>query len=129
MYTARMLYELHDRNYIFNDDLICIYNLRPNSSTIVQNLSTEHHGLNIFPNPANEFIEVQAVSRIDKNVYEGTMEIELLDLHGRIVIFHKLEKFNESYRLPIHSVQPGVYILRIRSDKVELVNRKWVIQR
>ncbi|GEM_PF-3370986 len=64
-------------------------------------------GLNVFPNPSNEFINVK--------LQNGQLqEYELLSAIGRIV---KSGKLNNSGRIDLKDVSKGVYLLKVFSTK------------
>lgn len=71
--------------------------------TEIYNLEVSND-LKIYPNPANEFIEIESYNPIEK--------VELISVNGRL-----LKSFKTNFeRLNISNVKPGFYFLRITVD-------------
>ena len=71
--------------------------------TEIYNLEVSND-LKIYPNPANDFIEIESYNPIEK--------VELISVNGRL-----LKSFKTNFeRLNISNVKPGFYFLRITVD-------------
>jgi len=64
-------------------------------------------GVSISPNPSN------GVFNISINQYSGNVNIQVVDLNGRIVYSAKNEMFNSEKAIDLKSVESGIYVLRI----------------
>ena len=66
---------------------------------------TENKGLNVYPNPANDYIIVES---------DGIQEVEIYDMMGRKLISHKAET---SSTIDVSALSSGIYLVRtIDSD-------------
>ena len=66
---------------------------------------TENKGLNVYPNPANDYIIVES---------DGIKEVEIYDMMGRKLISHKAET---SSTIDVSALSSGIYLVRtIDSD-------------
>lgn len=83
-----------------NLDNLCINNTTPLS---ISNLEINNNDLVIFPNPANDFINVSANTIISKT--------EIYDFNGRLV-FHSTEDKNQA-NLNLENISKGIYLLKI----------------
>jgi hypothetical protein len=68
----------------------------------------------IYPNPANEYVEV----RTD---LDGNSEIELLDLHGKVILHSQM--FNKETKILLGNIPAGVYMLNIKNANVAYTER------
>ena len=64
---------------------------------------TKSEGLNVFPNPASEFIKVTSESNI--------RALELYSIGGALI-----KRVNDS-TLKVSDVIPGTYVLKVETDK------------
>ena len=71
----------------------------------------ESNQINIFPNPAGDFVVISGKSEI-KN-------IELLDVTGKSVLKKQIN--SETGKIDLKKYQPGVYFLKIRTENSEFV--------
>lgn len=62
--------------------------------------------LNIFPNPASEYVKIETGSNTNH-------EISLFDLSGRAV---RLENGIGTYQLDLNGLQSGIYFIQVKSD-------------
>ena len=83
------------------------------------NLGVQHIGnvpaLSVYPNPANELIN------IDIKGYVGSVYVEVYDLSGRLL------KTSNSFTLSLKDYQKGVYVLRVnfggRIEKIKFIKK------
>jgi hypothetical protein len=64
--------------------------------------------LNIYPNPAEDFVFVRI-----QNDYEREYEIEFYDQVGRNVIKRRIGKFEDQIRIELDKLDRGVYYVRV----------------
>jgi len=67
--------------------------------------------VNIYPNPATEFIKIEGTNEVEK--------IRILDMQGRIVLETKNSEAN------IQALNPGVYVVNIYSEN-KVISRKLI---
>ncbi len=81
-------------------------------STDIENPDITTSDIKIYPNPAS--VEVSIVSSSQN---KGNSTIELFDITGRRVD-HRIVKLEENspYRLPVSSLKPGIYLIKITFD-------------
>ena len=73
----------------------------------------------IFPNPAKNTVFLQMLeSENHQNV-----ELELLDLRGRVVFREMNVLINDTYNLNIEQFNKGIYMIKLVSDKFSAYNK------
>lgn len=77
-------------------------------------------GINLYPNPTNDMINLS----IDNDI-EGFMDIEILDIIGRKIYTLKDNKTTNSYKkvIDISTIESGVYLIKITTENYKVVNR------
>jgi hypothetical protein len=90
-------------------DLDAIAILDSSFATSVQNVL--ELDINIFPNPAKDFIQISGASSYDV--------ITITDLNGRVV----LQDYSSSNSINISSLTKGVYLIKVESDKGYYFNK------
>jgi hypothetical protein len=78
------------------------------STTNIQLIVSENLSMEVFPNPANEFVQIKTSDK--KHIHE----VKLIDLKGRQVLSEKCKA--PSIQLNISSITPGVYQVIINLD-------------
>lgn len=68
--------------------------------------------IKVYPNPSNGKITI-SISH-----FSGNIDIEVVDINGRIISSIKKIEFNLSEDIDLGGIQSGVYILRIKSDVI-----------
>ena len=86
-----------------NLDNLCINNTAPLSTS---NLEFNNSDFVIFPNPANDFINISSKSIISKT--------EIYDIDGRLVFFSTADKNQAT--LNIENISKGIYLLKIITE-------------
>ncbi|OSY88218.1 hypothetical protein WH52_05390 [Tenacibaculum holothuriorum] len=99
-----------------NGTVVKIYdeNLKPDT-TASNNDYTFSNAINIFPNPANDYIEINATSHIIKKII-------LVDLVGKEIINTTKKRIN------ISNLPTGVYVLKITNDNNKIATKKFIKQ-
>jgi len=94
------------------------------SSTFGIDENTFLNKIEIYPNPATNFLNIEVIIPEHK-----MMDIQLLSSTSKIV-YHELHNNISGYyknRIDLSTIAPGVYFLRITSDK-ETINKKIIIK-
>ena len=89
-------------------DLDAIAILDSSFATSVQNVS--ELDINIYPNPAKDYIQISGTSLFDV--------ITITDLNGRVV----LQDYSSSNSINVSSLSKGLYLIKIESDKGYYLN-------
>ncbi len=84
--------------------------------TIVNTNSIEELTFSIFPNPATDQLFIQFPSSVS-----GTLEVQLFDLRGRLVLEKTIMASNEKMDIP-SSISSGVYFVKVIHDKEQIGN-------
>lgn len=84
-------------------------------STILAAKDQAQVNFNIYPNPANEVLNIQAESNVDK----ADFSYAIFDLSGR-----QLQQGQLSESIDIQSIENGFYIVKIQNQKGEKVYRQ-----
>ena len=71
----------------------------------------------IYPNPTNGLLNVRI------NNYVGKVNIQVIDINGRIVSEYKNEDFNTEKSLNLNNLQAGMYILKVNGDNVNFTQK------
>jgi len=71
----------------------------------------------IYPNPTNGLLNVRI------NNYVGKVNIQVIDINGRIVSEYKNEDFNTEKSLNLNGLQSGMYILKVNGDNVNFTQK------
>lgn len=71
----------------------------------------------IYPNPTNGLLIVRI------NNYVGKVNIQVIDINGRIVSDYKNDDFNTEKSINLNNLQSGIYILKVNSDNVNFTQK------
>ncbi|HPQ07712.1 MAG TPA: T9SS type A sorting domain-containing protein [Bacteroidia bacterium] len=85
--------------------------------TAISGISVSNQ-IQIYPNPANEFIYIDGVNPMSK--------IEMYDAIGKLIITEKV--ISNSIKLNTHNLDEGVYFIRITSNE-SVLNKKVIIKK
>lgn len=66
----------------------------------------------IYPNPANNIVNVRI------NNYTGKVNIQIVDINGRVVMSQTDANFNIEKAINISGLQAGVYVVKIAGDNI-----------
>jgi len=100
-------------NIEIRDHNNCIWKLEgfiikePNS-----NIEVSKNALYLYPNPAKELLNVEAMFLRNKNV-----QIEVLNYDGKSILKKTMENFTGKYSIKLDGINQGQYLLEITSDK------------
>ena len=82
--------------------------------TQIKELKDESSSMRVYPNPASDFVIIDAGDAI-------ILRVDILDINGRIIQSEKLHQSQPT--IPLKNLQKGFYLLRVRSDQGEKVFR------
>jgi extracellular elastinolytic metalloproteinase len=71
----------------------------------------------VYPNPTNGLLNVRI------NNYVGKVNIQVIDINGRIVSEYKNEEFNIEKSLNLNNLQTGVYVLKVTGDSLNFTQK------
>jgi hypothetical protein len=71
----------------------------------------------VYPNPTNSLLNVRI------NNYVGKVNIQVIDINGRIVNEYKNEDFNTEKSLNLNNLQSGMYILKVTGDSLNFTQK------
>jgi hypothetical protein len=66
----------------------------------------------IYPNPTNNVMNVRV------NNFAGKLEVQIVDLNGRIVLTQVDDNFNIEKAVSISNLQSGIYIVKVNGENV-----------
>jgi hypothetical protein len=66
----------------------------------------------VYPNPASEYLIIQPL-----NVESDWLEMELIDMMGKVVLQARKAVGDQPIRLSIGSLAEGLYVLKLRSGE------------
>lgn len=113
-----------DDIYLIKTDTLCLAAVAESNffTSIPESIVAADSNFNIYPNPANDQINV------DLSLFNGKTTVELFDLVGKKVFFEEMEvKGNQSIIFDSESLKQGIYMIRI-SDSISVKTQKIVIQ-
>ena len=113
-----------DDIYLIKTDTLCLANVPEVIffTSIPESIVANEVNFNIYPNPANNKIN------IDLSLFTGKTTIELFDILGKKVLDEIIEvKGTESIIIEAESLIEGIYTIRL-SDNISVKTQKIVIQ-
>jgi len=104
-------------------DVVRIYNyvrlVRDASITGVGELNQMENNLNIYPNPANDYINVYTTSS-----FSGVSNLKIVDLLG-VVVYSMREEITGITQINTQSLNPGIYFLKVENEE-GIYSRKFI---
>ncbi|MBU0940450.1 MAG: T9SS-dependent M36 family metallopeptidase [Bacteroidetes bacterium] len=88
-----------------------------NCSTLGTNEFDSEDVMKVYPNPTNGLLNV----RISK--YFGNVDIQLIDITGKQVYSAIKVEFNGQKSIDLSSVNPGIYLLKVKGDSLNFVEK------
>jgi hypothetical protein len=83
----------------------------PNCVLAVNDFSREDL-VRVYPNPANSQVNIRV------NKFAGKLEVQIIDINGRIVLDQVDENFNVEKSININDLQSGIYIVKVTGDNL-----------
>ncbi len=77
--------------------------------------------LRVYPNPATDFTNIEFGNELNKEA-----NIEVYNSLGQLVLFNKIAKGEQAYRLELKSLNSGIYFFGVFDDKLLLGGGKFV---
>lgn len=71
----------------------------------------------VYPNPTNGLLNIRI------NNYFGKVNIQVIDINGRIVNEYKNEDFNIEKSLNLNNLQTGMYVLKVSGDSLNFTQK------
>jgi hypothetical protein len=71
----------------------------------------------VYPNPTNGDLNIRI------NNYSGKVNIQIIDINGRIVNEYKNEEFNIEKSLNLNGLQSGIYVLKASGDSLNFTQK------
>lgn len=86
--------------------------------------SNQAAGIQIYPNPASEYIHIAFTN--SALYQEENITLSIIDIQGRSVV-NKSETYSENITLDISTLDKGIYFIQIQSASSKVIaNAKWV---
>ncbi len=79
--------------------------LSPNAGNRIQLGKEDEKGLSIYPNPANNILQVSGISDVEK--------IQLINLQGKVILEQNVSSQDAEAVLNIESLNSGIYLLKV----------------
>lgn len=87
----------------------------------VDEINDDTNSFVMYPNPANDFVNVQLNESLQKEIHE----ISILNLQGKEVLKKQSQHNQSGLKISVGDLQPGVYFIRLASES--LVSAKKLI--
>jgi hypothetical protein len=98
-------------------------NVYSNVISVYSTLSGGNEDFSVFPNPASDFVAVQALGLVRKNI-----NLQLYDLHGKLLQQSKILQGSTMGYLDLQTIYNGTYILKIENEDFAL-SKKIIVQK
>ncbi|WP_134340543.1 T9SS-dependent M36 family metallopeptidase [Flavobacterium psychrophilum] len=73
--------------------------------------------IKIYPNPSNGLVNIKI------NQFTGKVNLQVIDLNGRVVYSLKNTDFNVEKTINLNNLQSGMYIIKIDGDELNYTNK------
>lgn len=88
------------------------------------NASNAGIDLNIFPNPATDYLNVQ----VGKQLHQGDV-LKIVNTMGHALYYEDVNKMSSSsFKIDLRNFTPGIYILTLQLESGEFTSRKFVVK-
>jgi hypothetical protein len=105
-------YGMNTPAYFCIDDLSSMYDVGIANENSIQNL-------NVYPNPANDFINIQAFANTD-------IKMQIIDMKGAIVLKENITQGNINKRISLKQLNSGIYIIQLITENT--IQQKRIIK-
>ncbi|MFB6306250.1 MAG: T9SS type A sorting domain-containing protein [Flavobacteriales bacterium] len=102
-----------------NNDKVCISDSTSDTTSSVNEISDDHKRVRIYPNPANNVVNIKIKNRDQENY--------VITMGGKVVKGSTIEQ--EEERIRIQDLDEGMYFYTITSDNGKVHNGKLIIQK
>lgn len=90
------------------------------SANIIDTYDDAHHSIQIAPNPAHQYINVNISTQTDKQ----WSTIALYDIHGRLLKKQSITSYQET--MDVETLSQGVYIITLKDPQGTAVSQKFI---
>ena len=90
------------------------------TNTSVHEIKSIENQVNIYPNPANESVTIQAAEQAE------IVEIQLFSLHGKTVPIDVLKATNSLVSIQLSTLKSGIYIIQVKLHNGLTLRKKLV---
>ncbi|SNB00344.1 T9SS type A sorting domain-containing protein [Flavobacterium psychrophilum] len=73
--------------------------------------------IKIYPNPSNGLVNIKI------NQFTGKVNLQVIDLNGRVVYSLKNTDFNIEKTINLNNLQSGMYIIKIEGDELNYTKK------
>ncbi|WP_230959152.1 T9SS type A sorting domain-containing protein [Flavobacterium psychrophilum] len=73
--------------------------------------------IKIYPNPSNGLVNIKI------NQFTGKVNLQVIDLNGRVVYSLKNTDFNVEKTINLNNLQSGMYIIKIDGDELNYTKK------
>jgi PKD repeat protein len=91
------------------------------ADVILNVFSLNNVNFNIYPNPANDYLNIELSSNNSK------IDYALIDINGKVIVNNVIESNQNFAKINISNLDKGIYTLRLIVDN-EIINKKIVIE-
>ena len=87
-------------------------------TTNLSEVEFDNLNISIFPNPATDLIAIQIAGLVDED-----LEVELLDLSGKVVSVSKINKGSTIAYFDVQTVYDGIYLIKISNGELSVTEK------
>ena len=89
----------------------------PNCTFLANENFNREDDFQVFPNPTNGLLNLRIAN------YSGDLNIQVVDLNGRIIKEVKTADFNSETTLDLNQVQTGVYLVKVKGTDINFTKK------
>jgi len=68
--------------------------------------------ISVYPNPSNGIINIKLPKTVNRPGFD------IYDLNGKLIYQHKINKTSKNYKLDLHRLSKGNYILKVQAEQI-----------
>jgi hypothetical protein len=80
--------------------------------TLSNDIFQNENAITVFPNPTSDEVTIKI------NNYFGSLEMQLFDLNGRIILEKNSDSFSNEEQLSLKGISSGIYILKLKGQSI-----------
>ncbi len=85
--------------------------------------SAQFYDITLFPNPVSSELTISFKKSITNEI-----NLQVLDLLGNEITFEKIYKNSDSYKLDLRNLSSGLYLIQLKNNNGEILNRNKIIK-
>ncbi|MFT6748578.1 MAG: extracellular elastinolytic metalloproteinase [Flavobacterium sp.] len=89
----------------------------PNCTSLATSNFSSEDAFQVYPNPTNGLLNLRIAN------YSGDLNIQLVDLNGRIIKEVKESNFNSETILDLNQIQSGIYLIKVKGADVNFTKK------